>query len=136
MVRRPKQLPPRAPLTSAQIEAASYVGSPEHKARRWWGGLPAGFVGPKGEVTRPKKQQTTLCPLTSEADRQRATAWVRSALAAGQLKYLEGDKDFPARIWYFDNQSSQLWIGYCVNGVLGHFKGWPIDEEERVAVFG
>ena len=60
MARRPKQLPPRTPLSPEQIEGASYVGSAEHKVERWWGGLPEGYVGPSGKATRPKKQQTTI----------------------------------------------------------------------------
>lgn len=65
-----------------------------------------------------------------------ATAWVRAALAAGQMKYLEADKDFPARIWYREAEIGQIWMGYCVNSIAGEYKGWPISEDERVAVFG
>jgi hypothetical protein len=54
MVRRPKQLSPREPIAPARIETAIYVGSPEHKQYRWWGGLPAAYVGPVGMATRPK----------------------------------------------------------------------------------
>jgi hypothetical protein len=70
-----------------------------------------------------------------EADRVRATNWVRAALRAGQIRFYEADKDFPKHIWYRD-ETGQLWFGFCINGVLGHYKGWPIDEDERVAVFG
>ena len=54
---------------------------------------------------------------------------------AGQLRFYEGDKDFPKHIWYRDERG-QLWFGFCVNGVLGQYKGWPMEEEDRVAVFG
>ncbi len=78
--------------------------------------------------------QTTICPLTSEADRERATGWVRAALMAGQARFYEGDKDFPKHIWYQD-ETGQLWFGFCVNSVQGQYKGWPIEEDERVAIF-
>ncbi len=135
MARRPRQLAPRAPLQPAQIATATYVGSAEHKRERWWGGLPQAHVGADGMATRPKKQRTTICPLVADADRQRATHWVRASLDAGQYRYLEGDKTFPGRIWYREPDSGQLWMGYCVNTVQGQYKGWPIAEDERVAVF-
>lgn len=119
---------------AAQIDRASYVGSAEHKQYRWWGGLPAAYVGPGGRATRPKKQDTTICPLTSDADRLLATGWVRAALRQGQLRYYEADQDFPSRIWYRQD-TGQHWAGYCVNGAQGQYKGWPIEEEERIALF-
>lgn len=61
--------------------------------------------------------------------------WVCFALRSGQLRYFEGDKDFPARIWYRDYEAAQSWIGYCINGILGQYKGWPVDEAECHAVF-
>lgn len=136
MARQPQQLPPRVPLSPEQIRAASYVGSSEHKVKRWWGGLPGAYAGPNGKATRPKKQLTTICPLTTEADLLKATGWVRAALTAGQMRHYEGDKDFPRRIWYRETATGQLWTGYCVNGVQGQYKGWPIEEDQRVAVFG
>lgn len=134
MVRPPLQLPVRPRLTAAEIERAQYVGSPEHKAVRWWGGLPGARLGEDGQARRPKKQQTTICPLIEDADREQATCWVRAALRAGQCKFLEADKDFPKHIWYFSG--GQNWIGFCINSVAGHYKGWPVDEEERRAIFG
>ena len=136
MARRPSQLRSRIPLSAQQIDTASYVGSSEHKVERWWGGLPQAYVANDGMASRPKKQRTTICPLVQPEDRRDATLWVRAALAAGQYRYLEADKDFPARIWYRVPETRQLWMGYCVNGILGQYKGWPIDGEDHVAVFG
>jgi hypothetical protein len=136
MAKKPSQVPARPPLTLAQINSASYIGSAEHKARRFWGGLPQAWVGPSGQATRPKKQDTTICPLTSEADQIEATNWVQRALTQGQYRYLEADKDFPARIWYREPTTGNLWMGFCMNGILGHYKGWPMEEDEFVAVFG
>jgi hypothetical protein len=135
MARRPRQVPAREPLSIAKIRAARYVGSAEHKRLRWWGGLPAASIGEDGAARRPRKQLTTICPLTDETDRRQATKWVRAAIGAGRLRFYEGDKDFPKHIWYRD-EKGQLWFGFCVNGVLGQYKGWPIEEEDRVAVFG
>lgn len=135
MAKRPKQVPPREPLTPAQVDIATYVGSAEHKQYRWWGGLPKAYVGEEGVVTRPKKQDTTICPLILEAERNLATTWVRQALSANQLRYYEADQEFPKKIWYRD-ADGQLWFGFCTNSTLGQYKGWPIDEEDRVAVFG
>lgn len=132
---RPRQIPIRPALTAEQIDSACYVGSPEHKAKRWWGGLPLGYVNKSGEATRPKKQQTTICPFTTETERLTATTWIRDSLSAGQIKYYEGDKDFPARVWYRDPATNKVWIGYCLNTVLGQYKGWPADESERIAIF-
>jgi hypothetical protein len=50
---KPKQMPARVPLTVAQIAMASYVGSPEHKVQRYWGGLPQAWIGPDGDGTFP-----------------------------------------------------------------------------------
>jgi len=80
MVKRPSQLAPRAPLTVEQIQTTRYVGSPEHKVKRWWGGLPEAHVDTDGVARRPWKQLTTICPLVSDAERQMATDWVQQAL--------------------------------------------------------
>ena len=66
----------------------------------WWGGLPGAYVGSSGKATRPKKQDTTICPLTTATDRDVATEWVREALTTGQMRWYEGDQDFPNHIWY------------------------------------
>jgi hypothetical protein len=135
MPRKPKQLPERKHLTEEQIAAASYVGSPEHKQHAWWGGLPAAYVPEWGQASRLDKQQTTICPLVTAADRAKATEWVRAALRAGNVRFYEADQVFPKKIWYRD-ESGQLWIGFCVNTAAGEYKGWPADEEECVSIFG
>ncbi len=101
---------------------ASYLGSPEHKTLRWWGGLP------QGRRPRPKKQLTTPCPLLTETDRERATEWVRKAIRRGDCEFVEGDGDFPKRIWHRD-ENGQLWRGLLVNRTTGEYKGWPETDE-------
>lgn len=118
MAQRPAQIPPRAPPSDTTIDRAAYVGSAEHKAHRWWDGLPEARVDASGKAHRPKKQKTTICPLVDEEERNKATEWVKSALRARQYRFLEADKDFPKHIWYYaDNRT---WFGFCVNGVAGH----------------
>jgi len=129
-------MPTRATLTPAQIARATYVGSAEHKNRRWWGGLPGAWVNPQGQVRRPKSQLTTICPLAAPADRDMASGWVRAALGEGQFKWYEGDKDFPHFIWYQEPDTDRFWIGRVVNGIAGEYKGWPISRQERDEIFG
>jgi len=64
-----------------------------------------------------------------------ATSWIRQALGLGQFRYYEGDKDFPKKLWYRD-ENGQVWFGFCMNSVLGQYKGWPIYEDERIEIFG
>lgn len=135
MTRRPNQVPTRPLPSPAEIERARYVGSGEHKAVRWWGGLPLARVGKQGVAERTRKQKTTICPMISVAERDTATSWVKAAIQAGQYRFREGDKDFPKHIWYRDAYG-QVWFGYCLNSVLGEYKGWPIDEDEHSASFG
>jgi len=113
---------------------AHYGGSPEHKIERWWGGLPEAYVDADGVARRPGKALTTICPLITAAERDKATIWVRKALKAGQVRFYEGDKDFPKRLWY--RAEGQIWAGFLVNSGNGQYKGWPIDEEERGEIFG
>lgn len=127
---RPKQIPPRTPLTADQIAAASYVGSGEHKSVKWWGGRPLAKIGKDGVARRPRKQLTTICPRVTDAEREEASGWVRFALAAGQLRYFEGDKTYPKHIWYMQ-PNGQYWFGFAINEIAGTYKGWPIDEDHK-----
>jgi hypothetical protein len=86
-----------------------------------------------GKASRPKKQKTTICPLLGEDDRKMATEWVQRALEERKYRFYEGDKDFPKHIWYYADD--QCWFGYCINSVAGQYKGWPIGEDERRAIF-
>ena len=113
---------------------ARYTGSPEHKIQRSWLGLPEARQLPGGRIGRPGKQTTTVCPLTTDQDRERANCWVRNAIIAGQYRFFEADRDFPKKIWY--EADGQIWLGFSVNPASGEYKGWPIDEGERNAIFG
>jgi hypothetical protein len=131
---RPPQIPDRPSLTDREIKAASYIGSGEHKATRWWGGLPLAKVGPDGTAKRPKKEHTTICPKVTDDDRREVSRWVREALKLGQLRYFEGDKTYPKHIWYKD-ESGQYWFGFAVNQISGTYKGWPVTEAEKREAF-
>ena len=136
--KRPEGRPRRATLSACEREAlaarARYAGSSEHKDKKWWGGLPSAKQLPGGGVGRRGKQHTTLCPLTTDADRDRATEWVRQAIANGQYKFHEGDKEFPKKIWH--RADGRIWFGLCFNQGSGEYKGWPVEEQERREVFG
>ena len=132
---RPRQIPARAALTEAEIHAARYVGSAEHKTKRWWGGLPGAFIGKDGVANRPGKRLTTPCLRTTEEQREEASGWVRQALAAGQFRFYEADGTYPKHLWY-KSQDGQFWFGFAVNQLLGSYKGWPAGEEEIRATFG
>ena len=57
-MKRPGQRPSRQSLSLAAREdlaaRARYIGSDEHKEKRWWGGLPKARQLPGGRVGRPK----------------------------------------------------------------------------------
>ena len=127
MMNRPRQQPKRPPLTSAQIKSASYEGSPEHKAKQWWGGLPA------GKKPRPHRQKTTICPLVTEEDRKKAALLVQKALKTRNFKYNPGDSALPSHIWLEDGNGG-YWQGRLVNAEQGAYKGWPISEDEYDAI--
>ena len=74
-----------------------------------------------------------ITSFTSSEDRDRATEWLRSAIWAGQHRFVEADPDFPKKVWCYED--GQTWLGLCVNTKSGEYKGWPIDEEERRAIF-
>lgn len=136
MVRRPKQVVIRNPSDFELAELAgraSYVGSPEHKALRWWGGLPEAHQLPGGRLGRLGKQTTTVCPLTEASDRDMATHWVKEAIRLRQFRFCPSDHAFPKRIWY--EADGQCWMGLLVNPGNGEYKGWPIGKEERNEVF-
>ena len=136
-MRKPRQITIR-PRTTDELaelaELATYVGSPEHKARHWWGGLPEGRQLPGGRVGRRGKQTTTICPLYRRSDQVLATEWVRNAIRSGQCRFYQADQKFPKMIWY--EADGVLWIGSRVTDGLGEYKGWPGDKEERDETFG
>lgn len=101
---------------------------------RWWDGLPRAWEVPNGEAKRPKKEHTTICRKVTEQDREEASRWVRAALAAGQLRFREGDQTYPKHIWYMDD-NRRFWFGFAVNQIAGTYKGWPISEAEKRAAF-
>lgn len=88
---------------------------------------------PGGQVGRRGRQTTTVCELTTEKDRALATTWLRNAIVAGQYRFVEADQDFPKRVWF--RARRRIWCGFCFNPSAGEHKGWPIDEDERRAIF-
>lgn len=134
-MKKPRQNPVRQRLTDNEIEKAQYVGSPEHKVERWWGGLPQAWQGPDGKASRLKKQQTSVCHKVTAEEREQATEWVQEALTLGNVRYFDGDDLYPSRIWYKDSDD-KWWMGFCINTTLGHYKGWPADDGDINALRG
>ena len=136
--RRPKQSGIRQRSLEELAGAAGkarYVGSPEHKVRRWWGDVPpSARQSSGGSVGRPGKQTTTVCPLTEPADRGRATGWVQAAIRSGQCRFYQSDSLFSKKVWY--EADGCIWMGFLINPGNGEYKGWPIGKEERDEVFG
>lgn len=100
---------------------------------RWWGGLPKGRQLPGNRVGRRKKNNTTICPLVTKDDREKATGWVRQAIAKGNCQFTQAEKRYPKKIWI--EAGGVIWTGLCTNSELGHYKGWPSNKEERDAIF-
>lgn len=132
-MKRPTRIHRTRPVSSADAAAlareASYAGSCEHKVGPWWGGRGGVRIGTDGKVTRPKRQRTAICPLTSLRDGSRATEWLQKAISRHQFVFVEGDKRFPKHVWYVDSEG-QGWAGRCINSVSGEYKGWPISVDE------
>ena len=133
MMKKAKR-PARATLPSADeirslAQGSSYIGSPEHKAGRWWGGTGSVPVGSDGQVSRPKKPLTTICPLRTDEDLQRATGWIREAIDRQCCLFVEGDCRYPKHVWHTDAEG-QHWVGRCTNSEQGLYKGWPAKPEE------
>lgn len=142
-MRRPPSIavPRRAPEELRELAArCEYRGSVEHKDRRSWLGPPQPRRR-KGKIDKDDhRQNATICPLAEDADRVRATRWLREAIRAGQFLATDWDGDFPRRVWYCDVRD-RYWFGRLINRGAGSsprglYKGWPISEQEKREVFG
>lgn len=117
---------------TALAERCEYVGSTEHKDQRSWLGLP--------RPRRRPRDVATIRPLVTERDRAQATNWVRSAIVQGNFDRTGWRNGFPRKIWY-RHSDGQVWYGSLTNqgagtSPVGQYKGWPLDEDERRAIFG
>ncbi|MBF0335318.1 MAG: hypothetical protein HQL40_17005 [Alphaproteobacteria bacterium] len=79
------------------------------------------------------RQNATICPLTTNAERTRATDWVRKAIESAQSKG-PWNNGFPRYIWFRDDDG-QYWIGRVMAPQQGNppraaYKGWPVSEAE------
>ena len=63
-----------------------------------------------------------------------ATDWLQMAITAGQYRFVEADREFPKKVW-FEGSWPRSGVDICVNPTAGEYKGWPIDEDERRAIF-
>jgi hypothetical protein len=102
----PIHLPEPERLTAA--EAATYVGSPEHK-------LPGA------------RSDASLCPPNLDGSQELLTQWLREALRVGLIGGpMEGR--FPRYVWY--RHADDWFAGRLTNQTLGQYKGYPISVEE------
>ena len=90
--------------------------------------MPKVRIRSDGKARRPKKQQTTICPLLSKEDQKLATEMVREAIRKGEFKIVAGNEKFPDRIWHRE-KNGNCWEGRCINRTTGEYKGWPISED-------
>lgn len=94
-IKRPSSYKAPEPEVRRLAQEAEYVGSLEHKIGRWWGGQ-GNPPGPGGTLNRPKKQDTTVCPLRTQQDKAKATNWIQQAISDGCFVFEEGDKRSPS----------------------------------------
>jgi hypothetical protein len=93
---------------AAAAAQATYVGSPAHKAPH-------------------SRSDATRCPADMERSQGNLTAWLRQAIAAGNVGGLiEGG--FPRYVWYRDEE--RFFEGRLTNQMRGEYKGYPIDRDE------
>jgi hypothetical protein len=134
-VKRPKSRRPEIPADLTELaERCTYEGSLEHKDRRSWLGTP------KPRRSKDPALMATICPLVSNKDRERATAWVQAAIRAGNFDRTDWQGGFSRHIWYRD-EAGKYWYGFLTNSGAGEkpaarYKGWPISEEEWREIFG
>jgi hypothetical protein len=73
-------------------------------------------------------------PLIGRRRSNSGDSLVQMALKRQQYRFYDGDKTYPKHIWR-QEESDQFWFGFCINGISGTYKGWPIDEVEKREVF-
>jgi len=129
MKRPPQQtVPDLSPAALATLAArADYKGSVEHKDVRTWLGYPQPRRRGRHEEPTDRRQNATICPLATNADREMAAAWLRNAIRCGQFDRSVWDGEFPRYVWYKD-EKGQYWLGRCMQRGSGGYKGWPIQE--------
>ena len=89
-------------------EAATYLGSPEHK-------LPGA------------RSDASLCPPELDGVQALLTQWLKESIRAGQIGGpMEGR--FPRYVWY--RRADRWFVGRLTNQTLGQYKGYPISVEE------
>jgi hypothetical protein len=106
-----------------------YEGSTAHKEHRSWLGPP------KPRRSQDPELDATICPLTTEEERMRATTWLQEAIRAGQVSLQAWEGGFPKHVWY--REGEQYWFGFLMNRGAGdrpiaQYKGWPVTNKEEL----
>jgi len=92
-----------------------YVGSPEHKDV-------ISFAG------QPKlRADASICGKKLAHDLARVQGWLREAVVTGCIG-TPWEGDFPRYVWYQDGGT--VYEGRLVNKEQGHYKGYPLAEDE------
>jgi hypothetical protein len=107
------QAPDPAAFVEA-IEAARYVGSPEHKT------FPS-FAGPPVPRADASKCDPDL------ADPQELSDWLRAAMRAGNIGG-PWEQNYPRYVWH--SQGGDFFEGRLTNATQGEYKGYPLSEAE------
>lgn len=99
----------------ALAQRATYVGSPEHKDV-------VSFVG------QPKlRADASICDRVLARDKAIVQGWLRKSILAGSIG-TPWEGDFPRYVWY--RGGSTVYEGRLINREQGHYKGYPLTEDE------
>lgn len=97
----------------AAANAATYIGSPEHKDTPSFAGQP-----------RPRAD-ASICDRT--LGQNLVEGWLKDALRKGSISSFREGR-FPRYVWFKDGD--QVYEGRLVNRELGEYKGYPLSRDE------
>lgn len=96
---------------------ARYVGSPEHKT----------FPSFAGKLQA--RSDATKCP-TYLTDPDVITGWLADAISKGNVS-AAFDGDFPRYVWALPDGEDRWYEARLTNQVLGEYKGYPLNADQR-----
>lgn len=102
----------------AQVAGAShYVGSPYHKDRPGFAGVPNG-----------RRPDASICPGDLAKERDRIEGWLRDAVRAGNTGVW--DRGFPRYLWH--REGDTVFEARENSPGSGCYHGYPLTDEQRV----
>lgn len=97
-------------------EDVTYIGSPEHKDRPFFGGRQP-----------DNRSDASICPEELADEREVVESWLKAGIRQGAVGEMwEGD--YPRYVWFKYNNT--VYEGRLVNRGRGTYKGYPLHEEE------